>query len=852
MTGVFCANGHPMGPGERFCGTCGAAAIGGAAPQPGYQQPAPQPGPSGGINPIIWVVVALIVAAAGVVIALLATGGDGDGTGTTAAGGTLPPLTQPTVAPTSSSSTSTSSSSSSTSTSTSSSTSTTSSTTTTTTIPGPDTLMTAEWHMRTGGDLAGAGGQHLYDVVATANGYVTVGLDGFSAVWTSPDAMTWTQHPLGAEFNGTQMTQIEKAPDGTLVGVGRRIGEPNVFTAWTSPDGLIWTQQPPATGELPGGHQGILGFEAFPGGFLAVGAVLDDSGESDAAWWTSPDGVTWTAHTIAEPGTQAMVGAAVADGTMVVLGQHGMEVGGWRADTGQDFVRITDPDLTLAVDDPDPAYADAQVFVWDVAATGPGFVAVGGSRMRQGFVDGAVWTSADGTDWVRYGNETGYQPNMMRANFTGFGDWTVMDTVLDSNGTTIVIGRTGAPTSPNIAVWQSPDGMTWEQGPVGIRATPQRVQRAIAIDNRIIAVGQDGAVDGTGDGAVWVAAGVPEAPVIGTWREVPVFEPAGVSSLENAHPVPDGAIAVGRLDTAAPTWETSDGAVWSRQPATTPPAGDPILDSITEIGGTYYATGFVAGPDPDIWWSTDLSDWQRANTPASLPGFLNGIVEIGGTFVAYGTENTFDRPIVWVSSDGRNWASTPAPLQFGAVHLRDLVAHDGRFLAVGEDGASNGTGIWTSTDGNTWTRLADHPAMAALNPFAVDVLDGVVMVAGEGTAGGTATASVLLSSDLQSWSQVPLAEDVFVIRMKNVEGRMFVAGEQFTDVSWHPVLWSTSDGMFWLRSDLYPIAGGPNDQLLEPGRPNDVTRVGDRYVAVGYHDRPDGSWYATAWTSDNP
>ncbi|MCB2224506.1 MAG: hypothetical protein KQH83_10100 [Actinobacteria bacterium] len=489
MNGRHCANGHPMPPGDRFCRTCGAPP--GASPPPAVRAG----GKTG--SAWLWFLLGIVAVAAAAAVIVLVTRDDG--------GAAATPSSSTTQAPAAGSSpTSTTTSAATTPPST-----TATAVATTTTLPGPATVQNGSWEPITGGPLAGPGGQEMYDIVATAGGYLAVGLDGSTAIWTSPDAITWTRQAADPVLDGTEMTHLETAPDGTLVGVGR-LSDTRVFAAWTSPDGVRWTRQPPATGDLPSGAQQIHGFTSHPGGYLAVGSV-DNAGDADAAWWTSPDGITWTAGTIAEPGLQQMLGVAVADGIAVATGEARPDTGIWRAPAGEAFTRVHDPDLTIAVSDFDPSNTDARVFAWDIAATGPGFVAVGADQTTAGMSMAAAWTSADGHEWLRFGNETEATPNMAGANFWGNGPWTVMDTVLDSDGTAIAIGRTGTPGDPDLAVWESADGFTWTEGPVAVLPTPQRARRAIAIDDAIIAVGADGALDGTGDAAVWILTGAAEA-----------------------------------------------------------------------------------------------------------------------------------------------------------------------------------------------------------------------------------------------------------------------------------------------------------------------------------------------------
>ena len=81
-----------------------------------------------------------------------------------------------------------------------------------------------------------------------------------------------------------------------LVAVGTQYqGEDYDAVVFTSPDGLAWSRVPDPEGVFGGpGWQGMHAVTAGGPGWVAVG--YDDSGEDwNAAVWTSPDGVTWTA-----------------------------------------------------------------------------------------------------------------------------------------------------------------------------------------------------------------------------------------------------------------------------------------------------------------------------------------------------------------------------------------------------------------------------------------------------------------------------------------------------------------------------------------------------------------------------
>jgi len=721
--------------------------------------------------------------------------------------------------------------------------------------------MEASWETVTGGDLVGVNGLELYDVAVVAGGYVAVALDGFTAVLTSPDGVTWTKVPTDPGFNNTQMVNIEPSPDGTLIGVGIGLS-PQVFAAWKSVDGISWVQQPTANGAVLTGVPYVYDFAAYPGGYVAVGLV-DNNGDFDAAWWTSPDGTTWTAGTIAEPGVQQMLGVTVSDGLMVAAGETRPNTGIWTAPVGGTFSRVDHVNLSTAVSDFDPSNTAARVFAWDIAAGGPGFVAVGADQTTVGTSEAAVWTSPDGTQWTRFGNETQYTPTMLHADFAGRPPWTVMDTVINSGGTLIVAGRTGTPGDPDLIIWESTDGFTWRQGPVGLLPQAIRPLNAVAHDNKLIIVGITNGITQTttSEGAVWVATPDPDPPQIGTWRQVPAFETTASGWFGRAVTVDDRIIAVGRAGGVSSfVWGSTDGLGWTRLPGPTAPPGQIVgLSGITFIDGAYYATGF--DPACAIWWSTDLTTWQRATTPVTGSGRMENVRQIRGELVAYG--HNFDGPSptpeIWVSSDGITWIDTNADQTLGHLNwMGGLVeTRTGQSVLAGYNPTSDATEVWISPAGAPWTQVANDPSFAGFWPELTVIFENRLVIAGGTTTNGIWTPAILASEDLATWDLVVLdgvpATEGDVHMVSVVGSRLIVSGSTAIAAGdHHPALWSTGDLTFWTRSDPLPTAGGVNDQIALPGLVADVVRIGDQLVAVGQSLPIGQTWQATVWTSDNP
>lgn len=850
---MFCLNGHPISAGEQFCRVCGASVQGQPPPPQQFPQqvavgPPPVPSRTG-----LWVVLGtVVVAAAAVAIVFMITSDNDDG-GT--AGTTLPPSSSTSQAPGAVVSSTPETTSPTSTTAPATSTTITTTTTTTTTLPGPVTVTQAVWETIEGGGLGGEGGQSIWDVVMIRGGYVAVGMSDAAVVWTSPDGVSWTpQTAPGLE--GAHLLHLELAPDGTLVGVGHVLGTPLVFGAWTSPDGITWTPQAPPAGDMPPGTQQVHDFAAYPGGYVAVGLV-SNNGDIDAAWWTSPDGLTWVARTISEPGVQQMLGVAVFEDRMVAAGENRPNAGIWRGPAGGNFRRMNDANLTTSVSDFDPSNSDARVFALDIAAAGPGFVAVGADQTTAGTSAGAVWTSPDGKEWTRFGNETEYTPNMHYANFAGNPTWTVMDTVVESNGTSIVVGRTGPPGDPDLMLWESPDGVTWRQSAVGILPGIQRAYNTVATNGKLIVVGITGAITQTpaADGAIWVATPDLDAPQVGTWREAPRFDSPASSYAGSAVVLEDQIIAVGQTSTNPLIWGSRDGIDWAQLPTPAAQPGQAIgLSGITLADGVV----LLAGEDPDaaIWWSENLSTWTRAITPSVPGGDIDGIFMGSEQLIAFSSPG--GQPLIWLSSDGRTWTDANVAQALGPGTFIAGVGEISSQLVLAVGTFAPSLQIWVSQDGNVWTRLPDDPAFDGIWPRFTTTFGDRLVISGNRDVTDLWSNTVISTSDLESWHHATILANPWLeyetnLGMSVVGSRLYLEGAAINaDGDPTPALWSTGDLSFWTSADLLPTSGSAQDQFPLYGQLDHVVRIGDRLVAVGWSQRPGADWYATAWTSDNP
>ncbi|HSG80460.1 MAG TPA: hypothetical protein VLD62_12835 [Acidimicrobiia bacterium] len=151
--------------------------------------------------------------------------------------------------------------------------------------------------------LDGFGSQEIEELIVTPDGLVATGyeLTGWVqwnwAVWTSPDAETWTK---AADLGQIDVDARLETDDGWLiVGTDRRSGA----EVWTSPDLVTWTpvSDPDFASIAPDGNLTYIdGGARTPAGYLAVGH--DQGGDfvnvvggysTCAAAWFSVDGLDW-------------------------------------------------------------------------------------------------------------------------------------------------------------------------------------------------------------------------------------------------------------------------------------------------------------------------------------------------------------------------------------------------------------------------------------------------------------------------------------------------------------------------------------------------------------------------------
>ena len=353
----------------------------------------------------------------------------------------------------------------------------------------------------------------------------------------------WTSVSVGTELSTYAIGQAIRRSDGTYLAIGTG----QEVRILRSADGRTWTVEPGDAGLLaaPASHIALVnGVAEGPGSLVAVGAMaLDDISSGDARAWTSTDGVTWHAADVSGATDAAMGAVAAGPRGFVAVGSDGFP---------------------------------------------------GGNVQLPGANGAAVWTSPDGSHWIRVADQPDFSRAVMtgvRRTATGYVAW----------GQTLV-GQPGPPPPP---VWTSSDGVHWDRATGGTDSggPGSPIASVVEIGGRLVAVGTHEIAVGDG------SANVPGAWISDdggrTWNVSPVEDDiaavGGAGGAFDIAPVGSGLVAVGYADahdgaaSAATWWSPDRGATWTRL------GGDPTfagadLRHILGIGSGFLTFGQSDGP----------------------------------------------------------------------------------------------------------------------------------------------------------------------------------------------------------------------------------------------------------------
>lgn len=282
--------------------------------------------------------------------------------------------------------------------------------------------------------------------VSTANGYLAIGanpsaLDSPSA-WISKDGIDWSREPeaaFAATLGSIAMVSGLAAHGDSLVAVGAEVAPDQSRghgAAWYSADGgHHWVRaviSGPADSMIASVTWGSSGWVAVgSNGF--PGPSSDGSGAHSMASWRSSDGTHWEGN----PTTAANMGGIpdlidsgsgryLASGRVLVGAPHPAAM--WSSDDGRTWV--AHPEL---------------------GATRAHWVGAPQQTLVVGEADraGAIWTSADGTQWSRATLEP-----------SGLSD-AALSTVGQVEGVWVALAIDTTQDTPHLVGWSSTDTQIW-------------------------------------------------------------------------------------------------------------------------------------------------------------------------------------------------------------------------------------------------------------------------------------------------------------------------------------------------------------------------------------------------------
>ncbi len=234
------------------------------------------------------------------------------------------------------------------------------------------------------------GEARMQDVTVGGPGLVAVGdVESGAAVWTSVDGITWIRAPhdpavFGSDSDLSMDAVTAGGPGLVAVGLDWSGGSTADAVIWTSVDGIVWDRVPHDEDLFGGvGNQAAVSIAVVGTRVVAVG--VERSSDIVAAVWTSENGIVWQRV----PNDQE----ALAEGQMVDLTEGGpglVSVGwiGWVATRNSDAAVWTSIDGITWDRTPHDEDLFGGVEMWGVTAGGPGLVAVGSDGP-----DAAVWIS---------------------------------------------------------------------------------------------------------------------------------------------------------------------------------------------------------------------------------------------------------------------------------------------------------------------------------------------------------------------------------------------------------------------------------------------------------------------------
>lgn len=612
------------------------------------------------------------------------------------------------------------------------------------------------------------GNWHIYGTKTTPSGTET------PTIWSSPDGLTWTSRPLDG-------SALAGAVGGAAFYNGETVVVGSVGTG-TSEHAAVWLSAEPGAPfnsvsvTAPAGPSELSTVAAGPLGFFATGTE-----DGSFAMWSSVSGQQWTINSGADQAIDTIPGAHV--NTLVSIGTT-LYAGGSIPDgpTTQAAIWSTQDGLTWnLIGRSSRAFASAgDEEIFSITPLTRGLVAVGAVNFGSGWLP-ASWISPNGISWSSPSTDFPMTASSAPSHYGPAGGMTAFDVVQvtgDTGENSLV--ATGGGLSGQ-GVWRSTDGLHWSSVDLPARDASLGDWRATAVG----ATYSTTVVVDTLPGQPYVLSSTLKG-----WTQPSsnpaVFGPVAATAVPLALVKVDGKLVLDTDDVQLPqsigpatvsqqTLTSGDANTWSAQSPTSPyPQSLPATNVVTfHSAGGWVALGNGSSGLAETWTSPTGTSWQlngllqRADSSAATPtinavcsstsgpptsgpptsgpptpastaatsttnpqvastvpvGGASPTATLGAVEVAVGSEPQPAQPSansstlapgskasIWYSTNGTQWTKSvvsPAPTQGGTETATGCINVGGQFVAFGTSTSASGNpvpAVWTSTNGIDWSR----------------------------------------------------------------------------------------------------------------------------------------------------
>ncbi len=243
-----------------------------------------------------------------------------------------------------------------------------------------------------------------------------------------------------------------------------------------------------------------------------------------------------------------------------------------------------------------------------------------------------------------------------------------------------------------LALWTSPDGVTWSLDREALSTPPDCVGvpcelvifDVVSARFGLVALGyawSDNLLYFSPDGLDWEIA----------LRAPPEDELIRLVALE------DSVLVIG-VDAL---WSTTDGRTWTRTADSHAPT---FFQDVIPFGRGIVAVGETADDErrPAAWYSDDGLTWREATmigSESSQGSFLYAVATVDGSLVALSKNVNSDGVTVWTSPDGSTWTEGTGPALQDGVFGSGLFTTRLGVIADGHEDSNTPLWIWRPPDG---------------------------------------------------------------------------------------------------------------------------------------------------------